>query len=128
MNEPLKGDEKLLENLLNLAARVPQEVKRALFEEALIETKEAMQRTPVDTGALRASYVTHKPEINGNDISARISVGGPTAPYALQVHEDLEAYHPVGQAKYLESTLLESAPHMAERLSKRIDLNRLAKA
>ncbi len=128
MNEPLKGDDKLVENLLNLAARVPQEVKRALFEEALIETKEAMQRTPVDTGALRASFVTHKPEISGNDVSVQISVGGPAAPYALIVHEDLEAFHPVGQAKYLESTLLESAPHMAERLSKRIDLNRLAQS
>ena len=49
-----------------------------------------------------------------------IEVGGPAAPYAVVVHEDLEAFHPTGQAKYLESTIMQSAPFMLDRISKRL--------
>jgi hypothetical protein len=52
----------------------------------------------------------------------RMAFGGPAAPYAIKVHEDLEAFHRVGQAKFLESVLLESAPHLAQRVSRRIRL------
>lgn len=53
-----------------------------------------------------------------------IVAGGPSAPYAIYVHEDLEAFHKVGQAKYIESVLMESRPFMAARVAKRIDLNK----
>jgi hypothetical protein len=61
---------------------------------------------------------------NDSIIYALIVAGGPAAPYAIYVHEDLEAIHPVGQAKFIESVLLESRPFMAARIAKRIDLNR----
>jgi hypothetical protein len=102
----------------------PREAARALYEEAQVEAKESMKRTPVLTGALRASHEVSKPEVGGREIRVTISVGGPAAPYALFVHENLDAYHPVGQAKFLESTLNESRPYMAERVARRIDLNR----
>lgn len=35
-------------------------------------------------------------------------VVGFTQRYAVHVHEDLEAYHPVGEAKYLENALAEN--------------------
>ena len=46
--------------------------------------------------------------------------------YAIWVHERLDVLHPIGQAKFLESTLLESIPYLAERIAKRIALNKLA--
>lgn len=116
------GGDAIIERLTKLAAAFPHAVERGLYEEALVETKESMRRTPVDTGALRASHVTRQPVSNGRDISVAIEVGGSTTPYALIVHENLEADHPVGQAKFLESTLLESAPHMAARVAKRVGL------
>jgi hypothetical protein len=38
---------------------------------------------------------------------------GYEAPYALRVHEDLQAYHPNGSAKYLERPARENASELA---------------
>jgi hypothetical protein len=122
----LEGAAAFRARIAKLVKEVPLEVGRGLYQEGLVEQKESMRRTPVDTGALRASHETTLPTYEGRDISVKIQVGGPSAPYAVEVHENLEAHHEVGQAKFLESTLNESKPHMAERLAKRIDLNRLA--
>lgn len=54
-----------------------------------------------------------------------ITFGGEAEDYALIVHEDLEAHHATGQAKYLESVINESTPYMAERIGKRIQLNQI---
>lgn len=93
---------------------------RALREEAEIEMTEAKERTPVDTGALRASGRVTGPETKGSDIEVKLAFGNASAEYALYVHEDIDAFHNVGQAKYLESTLNESAPHLPGRIGKRI--------
>lgn len=121
----VKGVDKVTRNLLRLAAQIPNEVARALYAEAQIEKAESMRRTPVDTGALRASHEVSDPVVSGRDISVTISVGGVAAPYAVYVHENLEAFHPVGQAKFLESTILESKPFLARRIATRIELTRL---
>lgn len=118
------GIDQVASRLAALAARLPREAARALYEEASIEATESQRRTPVDTGALRASHEVSQPEI-GRDISVTISVGGVAAPYAVVVHEDLEAFHDDGQAKFLESTILESKPYLAARIAARIDLRRL---
>jgi hypothetical protein len=56
--------------------------------------------TPVDTGNLKGShYVKMEESAAGNPV-ARI---GCTAEYAIYVHENLEAHHPTGQAKFLET-------------------------
>lgn len=111
--------------LVALAKKLPNQVARAMYEEALIEMKESMERTPVLTGALRGSHVTQLPKIEGDTISVTIEVGGPSAPYALYVHEDMDAYHKVGQAKFLESVIMESAKDMPRRIASRVDLNRI---
>ena len=98
-----------------LVREFPEAVGSALHEELEIELLEAKQRTPVDTGALRASGFVEGPKVRRGHISDRIVFGGPAAPYAVIVHEDLEAHHPVGQAKFLESVLVESAPYLLER-------------
>lgn len=114
------GVQEVLRILSNLGKDALEEGGRALYQEALIEMKESMARTPVATGALRASHVTDPPAVTNGEVSVAIRVGGPSVPYAMIVHENLDAYHPVGQAKFLESTLYESAPHMAERVADRL--------
>ena len=132
-----------------------------LYQEALIEQKESMRRTPVLTGALRASHETEKPVmVNPKEAVIRILVGGPAGAgfarfaksrlakgkrvslqgtsaiaqvvdpsgYALYVHENLDADHHVGQAKFLESTINESRPYMPGRVAKRISLIRIVSA
>lgn len=111
--------------LSKIARNAPGDLAKALFEEAHIERAESMRRTPVEFGPLRASHEVLEPKINGRDISVSIVVGGPSAPYAWYVHENLEAFHKVGQAKFLESTILESRPFMAQRVARRIDVRRM---
>lgn len=113
--------------LSRLAKRFPDEVGRALFIETEIESKEVKRRTPVDKGPLRASVHVEGPNRSGSGyrtIGTAIVAGGPSAPYAVYVHENLEAYHAVGQAKFIESVIMEVRPHMAARVARRIELNR----
>ena len=125
MPEGLKGEGQIRARLARLAQRFPTEVGRATFEEALIETGEAVRRTPVDKGPLHKSAKTHEPEIRGSSISVRITFGSVAVGYAVIQHEDLTLFHKVGQAKYLESVLNESRPFLGGRIGRRFELNRM---
>lgn len=118
------GANAMMAKLTKLQAFSPDEFARAVYQEALIEEKEVKRRTPVDKGVLRASIHVEGPERDGRMIRVYIVAGGPAEEYALIVHEDLEAFHKVGEAKYIERPLMESAPYMAGRIAKRVDLNK----
>lgn len=120
----LDGAERMTTVLRNMVREIPDVVAAAMQSELEVEATESQRRTPVDTGALRASHQVSV-EAKPGEVVGTITVGGVAAPYALYVHENLDAYHPVGQAKFLESTLVESTPHLASRIGKRINLNRL---
>lgn len=124
MDFELQGGKELEGALERIVRALPSEVSSALYEEAEIERKESMRRTPWETGTLRASHETSRPKMGWEGWEVTISVGGPAAPYAVYVHENLEAFHKHGQAKFLESTIRESAPYMAKRVANRIDLNK----
>jgi len=91
-----------------------------LYEVAEEMMTESKQRVPVDTGALKNSGHVEKPQDTGENISVALGYGGPSAEYALTVHEDLDALHKVGEAKYLESVVREYAPYVLERVAKAI--------
>ncbi len=118
------GADNALRDLKKLQLFAPDEFARALYQEGQIELKEIKIRTPVDTGALRASEGITQPIRSGRRIYVEVYAGGPSAPYAFFVHYDLEAFHKYGEALFIERPLAESAPYMAERIAKRIDLNK----
>lgn len=133
MASGLKGHKEMSAKIMKVHDDYPKRVEAALFLEAQIEMTEAKKRTPVDVnyaggrvpphpGQLRASGMVHPPESKGNVLFVTLSFGGGAVDYAIWVHEILENYHPVGQAKYLESVLNESRQHMAERLGRRLML------
>jgi hypothetical protein len=102
-----------------------EEYTRALMAEIdEIETPECRARTPVDTGNLVNTVKTFGPEFRGNQVLAGTTAGGPEAPYAPIVHEDLDAHHRVGQAKFIESVYRESAPYLPARVAARMDMAR----
>jgi hypothetical protein len=80
------------------AVRIVMEVKRT----------EMVRRTPKEFGTLRNTVMVQPPEWNGNTISCSVVAGGPSAPYAIVQHENLQYRHTEGQAKYIESVILES--------------------
>lgn len=72
---------------------------------------EAVQRTPVETGTLRASM---KVTTDGEGTSA-VSYN---TPYAARQHEEISWQHPGGgQAKYLENAITAAAPTMREAIA-----------
>jgi len=117
-----------------LAKNFDSRVQAALMEEMEIERHEIIQRIPKDTRALSESTELIAGPRKGvpnkkGQIAATILVGNDTVnpktgmmtkEYAVKVHEDLEAFHNEGQAKYLESVLRESGPHMLDRVMRRV--------
>lgn len=118
------GDGQVRARLQRLAAWFPAEAGAALYQVALLREGVSKDRTPVDTGALRASHEVELPKREGYQVSVRIVVGGPAAPYAIPVHEKLDVHHPVGQAEFLRSAILEGIPTFAPEVAERIRLLR----
>jgi hypothetical protein len=120
-----------LSKIRSVATKSPREIESALYQEGQVEITEAKRQTPVDTrpnaphpGQLRASGRVSEPEWEGKKVIVTLSFGGAAEDYAVYVHEDPDAIHPVGKWKYLQDPLEESAPYLAERIARRIDLRR----
>lgn len=112
--------------LQSLIREYPTEVGRAAKEELKIEKKESQRRTPYKTGALHDSHEIIEPEVRAGKVFTGLTAGNEvTESYDVIVHEDLEMFHPVGQAKFLESTWLEAAPHLADRIARRVELKKI---
>lgn len=99
----VKGEEEVLKNLnrfiLATKGRTQQGILRALkFIEPI-----AVEKTPVDTGALQNSFYTRLLVFRGKFPAGEI---GNTSEYAIFVHEDLEARHLNGEAKFLSNAIL----------------------
>lgn len=122
----------------NSGSRLRAEVQDAAYQEMKTELIEMKRRTPVWNparpvpanhvpGSLRASGKVVKQEIEGNRVGVTVSFGDETVDYAVYVHEDMEAHHAIGQAKFVSSVLNESATHMASRIASRVDLKKAFK-
>jgi len=102
-------------------AIIEDKVVPAVKEELEIELKEMKRRTPVDTtenaphpGQLRDSLRLEGPRVEGRLISAEITTD---VDYAVYVHENPDAHHPIGEWKFIEGPLRESRPYMAKRIA-----------
>jgi hypothetical protein len=114
--------------IANVMTQQPKRVLAAFKMEAEIEVTEMKRRTPVDItenaphpGNLRNSLHAEEPMYNGRTYEIIIASGN-QAPYAIYVHENPDAYHPIGQWKFMESVLNESRPYMGSRVARRIKL------
>lgn len=81
---------------------------------AEIEMEEMHRRVPKDTGDLDDSGYIGPVVLLPNGV-IRITLGFNIF-YAVYVHEDLEAFHPNGEAKFVESVLNESKKYFNERV------------
>ena len=82
-----------------------------------IEMTEMKQRVPVRFGILRDSGQVDDPRWEGDTLVIEYGFGGAASEYAEKVHEDLDAYHDNGQAKYAESVINESAAFLPQRIA-----------
>lgn len=121
------------------SGRLPSETARAAGERGFADIAVEMYRegkdiiaaslplVPVDTGALRSSAYFAEPVIENGHIRQEVGYGGvatkinpktgePTNTYALQVHENLQAHHVTGQAKYLQVPFDAAMSGMTDRI------------
>ena len=91
-----------------------QGVMRAVAESRLTEMK---RRTPVKDGALRSSLHVTGPRrtVSGQEVGW--AAGGPSAPYAAVQHEDTTLRHTTGQAKFIESVVMEQSTAMVSEIA-----------
>jgi len=99
-----------------LGDRVLRALAAEVYREGTNIIAASQPLVPVATGTLRGTAYVTIPDIQGNKVTVHIGYGGPSAPYALYVHENMMAHHPVGQAKYLEQPFNEALPGMPDRL------------
>jgi hypothetical protein len=135
MGASMKGTREMRAKIQAVRDQFPEKVRNAVLSVAQEELEEAQRRCPVDMrtnaphpGALRDSGTVTMTE-SANRTQAAITFGGISemypgvdVDYAVIVHEDLEAHHEVGQAKFLESTLDESAPFILQRIGAKLKL------
>lgn len=95
----IMGMEQIRKRAKKWDKEIREAAKEALYDEALLTLEESNTDVPVDTGNLRASGYVKRPNRLGN-----VHIGY-AAGYATYVHENLEAYHPVGKAKFLEDVI-----------------------
>lgn len=123
----MTGGVEMRNKLTSLRRRFPNAVASALYIEGQLMATEAKKRTPVDTGALRGTIHVVGPNKEQNHIYVLIVAGGPSAPYAIYVHEDTSANHSSppfggGQAKFIESVIDESRPSLLSRVAARANV------
>ena len=124
-------------------AKVANALGTALYREGQGILSQSLPLVPVDTGALRASGYVTPPMRAGDRITVTIGSGGiaqglttgamagalfqagpgqrsglrDPSGYAIYVHENLEAHHTVGSAKYLEIPFRRAKTGMTARIA-----------
>ena len=112
----VKGADVVSARLTQLARRFPMAAAVALNEIAEEIMTDAKEHTPVETGRLRASGKVSDMATPGK-MEVRLTYG---TEYAVHVHENLAARHPVGEAKFLERAIDRRAGTLARDLAAKL--------
>lgn len=120
-----------IRDIRKLASGAKMEFANAQYDETVVEAKECQNVCPYKTHTLQKSIHAVGPYLNGAKITTAIVAGeegSGAEDYALIVHEDLDTFHPYGEAQFISRPLNQSAPFMGRRIAARIDLNRAMRA
>jgi len=141
----LKGEKEVLNNFKKETKKILKDSKEGLIMVGLLIKASSMRRTPIDLGNLRAShyvvwdkgedsdpmFVSTDSPMQDRELvkdhqlmiqSGRGTVGkkgvqvGVSANYAIYVHEDLEANHTVGEAKFFSKAIAEITPQVLKTI------------
>lgn len=114
----MRGDRELLNRLRQLGDRARPAVGRAIFAEGIAIFAESQTEVPVDTGFLKSGGYITPPHDTPEGLNIEI---GYTAPYALEVHENLGWQHqPPTKARYLADPLNRARPGFNSRVMARL--------
>ncbi len=104
--------------LFDLGKKTQKALERQLYLEGEgIMTHSKDGYVPIDTGTLKGSGFVERPVNTGSETVVVLGYGGLAAGYALFVHENMEVFHPTGEAKYLEIPFNLALRKMPERIA-----------
>lgn len=119
-------------------ANAPLAIAQALYQQANeIMANSVTHYVPKDTGTLADSQRVEPPVMSDREVSVSFGFGGPSAPYALYVHENPRAgktqglspqgkkyphWARRGEWKYLETPLKAQAPEAVDALREAINV------
>lgn len=123
----IKGHDALVQEFKRINKRLPWGLKKVALAAAKEIMDESIRLVPSDTGSLRDSNFV-KQDRRGN---ITFGYGGKSdkfnpktqlwaSEYAEYVHEDLHAFHPRGQAKFLEVPVNNYAAKLEDDLSSKL--------
>lgn len=120
----IEGIEPAIRRLTALGMAIPGTVHDTCLEWSNKVLAQAKELVPIDTSALQESGHVEDWSVGGvanwKSINMFIAFGGLTSiqfvDYAVFVHEDLQAHHPHGQAKFLEQPWESGIPELWQRL------------
>ena len=124
----LIGQEKLAARLSVLDKEMTQKTAEALRKAGGEIIRVTIPKTPIATGELRARSFNEGPL---QDDDKHVQVVGfekhagnwdKDNAYAVPVHENLEAHHDVGEAKFLEHGVQETESYLLKYLAKEMKL------
>jgi len=113
----VSGEKEVQVNISRLIRENWKDAKKALLQEGNIILNDSIKQTPVEFGDLRRSGTVE--EVKDTKKEYEIAIGFNTT-YAAAVHEDLNAHHPVGKAKYLEDPLMARVDDIPKNIAKRV--------
>lgn len=120
--------DKVINSLSALGGQIIAVAGDAAHQEADRVFPITQEQVPVNTHALQNTGRVEEVENEGDEITVSIAYGDADVDYALVVHEDLEAKHPHGKAKYVEDPVREelesgrSAAYMGAEIKARLGL------
>jgi hypothetical protein len=124
----LIGDEKLAARLQVLDKEMTQKTAEALRKAGGEIIRVAIPKTPIATGELRARSFNEGPLQEGDKHMQVVGFEKHAGnwdkdnAYAVPVHENLEANHEVGEAKFLEHAVQETESYLLKYLAKEMKL------
>jgi hypothetical protein len=116
----VEGVDDFERRLVTAVTGLKRRAAAALFERGEANMAIAKERTPVDEGVMRGTGHVADPVIEESEVSVTLAYGGPAEAYVVRQHEDLSLEHSVGEAKFLEKSVLEAAPTLVEDVANRM--------
>ena len=113
----VRNMDRVRRELRKLGTRAIPAAKAAVREECERVMTASKQEVPVDLGNLKNSGHVTTPAVRFSGVECAIQYGGPAAPYAVIVHENLKARHTVGKARYLVDPFNRAIPGMDARMA-----------
>jgi hypothetical protein len=91
--------------------------KQAMLDGANDIISKSVKECPVDTGTLRRSHTVEEVKDGADEYTVAM---GYNTDYAIYVHENLQATHSKGKAKFLEDPVNANMDNLEKRIAKAI--------